>query len=248
MNNIQPIQTSPQFPNGEVTPEPKLDPSDHANLKANMVASDEAQSSANGPAGKVKSSRFNLDQMRAAASQYSADGGFQGKADVITVPVDCPPPSSEFIRVRDDDDYWTECMTLDYAPEGGRRETYFVATELMDSLPPAILSEVKWSRLYTVMARRGHVTSLWRIKVYDSGPGQLSTRTALLCADKAKRLWTRVVWQDRLGYVPFSAQGDYGEPQWTEHSFVELLDIAFKETYIDSVDHAAIRDLMGREV
>ena len=212
------------------------------------AATDDTQSSADGPVGKVKSSRFNLDQMREAASHYSAEGGFQGKPDLIEVPVDCPPPSSEFIRVRDDDDYWIECMTLDYEPEGGRRETYFIDTGLMNSLPPEIQSEVKWSRLYTVMARRGYVTSLWRIKVYDSGPGQLSTRTALACAEKAKRLWTRVSWQGRIGYVPFYAQGDFGEPQWTEHTFEELLDIAFRDTYIDSLDHPVISDLMGREI
>jgi hypothetical protein len=197
--------------------------------------------------GQAKPTKFNLGKMREAASQYSADAGFQGKAEVITVPVDCPPPSSEFIRVREDDDYWTECMTLDYAPEGGRKETYFVATELMGGLPPEILSEVRWSRLYTVMARRGRITSLWRIKIYDKGPGQLSTRTALTCADRAKRLWVRVVWQDRVGYVPHPAQGDWGEPQWTEHTFEELLDIAFRENYIDSLDHIVIRDLMGSD-
>jgi hypothetical protein len=152
--------------------------------------------------GQAKPTKFNLGKMREAASQYSADAGFQGKAEVITVPVDCPPPSSEFIRVREDNDYWTECMTLDYAPEGGRKETYFVATELMGGLPPEILSEVRWSRLYTVMARKGRITSLWRIKIYDKGPGQLSTRTALTCAERAKRLWVRVAWQDRVGYVP----------------------------------------------
>ena len=55
-------------------------------------------------------------------------------------------------------------------------------------------------------------------------------------------------WQDRIGYVPFFAQSDYGEPQWTEHSFEELLDIAFRTTYIDSLDHPVISDLMGRDV
>ena len=198
--------------------------------------------------GQVKSSRYNLDKMREAARQYSAEGGFQGKEELIKVPVYCPPPSSEFIRVRDDDDYWIECMTLDYAPENGRKETYFIATELMNILPPEIQSEVKWSRLYTAMIRRGNVTFLWRIKVYDSGPGELSTKTALACAEKAKRLWTRVSWQDRKGYAPYHAQGDFGEPQWTEHTFEELLDIAFQDTYIDSLDHPVIRDLMGWDV
>ena len=198
--------------------------------------------------GHVTSSRYNIDKMREAARQYSAEGGFHGKEDLITVPVYCPPPSSEFVRVRDDDDYWIECMTLDYAPEGGRRETYFIATELMDILPPEIQSEVKWSRLYAAIIRRGQVPFLWRIKVYGSGPGQLSTATALACAEKSKRLWTRVSWKDRVGYVPFHAQGDYGEPQWPEHTFEQLLDLAFQSTYIDSLDHAAIRDLMGQDV
>jgi hypothetical protein len=198
--------------------------------------------------GQVKSSRYNIDKMREAARQYSVEGGFQGKEDLITVPVYCPPPSSEFIRVRDDDGYWIECMTLDYAPENGRRETYFIATELMNLLPPEIQSEVKWSRLYTAIIRRGNVTFLWRIKVYDSGPGGLSTKTALVCAEKAKRLWTRVSWQDRKGYAPYEAPGDFGEPQWTEHTFEELLDKAFQDTYIDSLEHPAIRDLMGWDV
>jgi hypothetical protein len=103
-------------------------------------------------------------------------------------------------------------------------------------------------RLYTAIIRRGNVTFLWRVKVYDSGPGGLSTKTALVCAEKAKRLWVRVSWQDRKGYAPYEAPGDFGEPQWTEHTFEELLDKAFQDTYIDSLDHPAIRDLMGWDV
>jgi hypothetical protein len=84
--------------------------------------------------GQVKSSRFNLGKMREAASQYSAGGGFQGKEELIIVPVYCPPPSSEFIRIRDDDDYWVECMTLDYAPENGRRGNVFHRYRVVERL------------------------------------------------------------------------------------------------------------------
>ena len=38
--------------------------------------------------GRVKSSRFNLDQMHEAAKQYSAEGGFESKASLIEVPVE----------------------------------------------------------------------------------------------------------------------------------------------------------------
>jgi hypothetical protein len=218
------------------------------NLHPDDSTTEDVTTSKRSTNGQVKSSRFNLGKMREAASQYSAEGGFQGKEELITVPVYCPPPSSEFIRVRDGDDYWVECMTLDYAPENGRRETYFIDTGLLNALPPEVQSEVKWSRLYTAMIRRGSVVFLWRIKVYGSGPGQLSTSTALACAEKAQRLWTRVTWQDRQGYKPFHSQGDFGEPQWGEQTFEELLDLAFKNTYIDSLDHPAIRDLMGWDV
>jgi hypothetical protein len=137
-------------------------------------------------------------------------------------------------------------MTVDFAPENGRKETYFIAPELTDSLPPEIQNVVKWSRLYVTMSRRGRITAIWRIKIYDDGPGLLSTRTALECAEQAKRLWVRIGWQNRIGYVPFVAQDDFGEPEWTPHSFTELLDIAFKDKYIDTLEHPVIRDLMGR--
>jgi hypothetical protein len=75
------------------------------------------------------------------------------------------------------------------------------------------LRETKWSRLYTVMERKGSVTSLWRIKMYDSGPGLLSKRTALACVEEAKRLWVRVIWQNRIGYYYYRpASDDFGEP------------------------------------
>ena len=81
--------------------------------------------------------------------------------------------------------------------------------------------------------------------MYSSGPGQLSTDTALKCAEEAKHLWIQVAWADREGYKPFEAEGDFGDPQWSEHTFEELLDIAFQGAYIDTLDHPAIRDLMG---
>jgi hypothetical protein len=214
--------------------------------KIKMSNTKSAPTTAGTENGQVKSSRFNLDVMRKAAQEYTASGGFQGKKELIEIPVECPPPNDDFIRVRDGDDYWVECMTVDFAPENGRKETYFIAPELTDSLPPEIQNVVKWSRLYVTMSRRGRVTAIWRIKIYDDGPGLLSSRTALECAEQAKRLWVRIGWQNRIGYVPFVAQDDFGEPEWTAHSFTELLDIAFKDTYIDTLEHPVIRDLMGR--
>ena len=46
-------------------------------------------------------------------------------------------------------------------------------------------------------------------------------------------------------YDTFSALGDIPEPEWPDISFEKILEIAFKGKYIDSLDHAVVRDLLG---
>ena len=124
--------------------------------------------------GQVKSSKFNLSKMREAAKQYTAESGFHGKGELITIPVYGPPPSDQFIRVRDDNNYWIECATLDWAPENGRKATYFIATELtehMDNLPPKVLKEVKWSRLYTAIINEAKSNSFGGSRCIAAGRG-----------------------------------------------------------------------------
>jgi hypothetical protein len=46
-------------------------------------------------------------------------------------------------------------------------------------------------------------------------------------------------------YDTFTALGDIPEPEWPDLAFEEILKIAFKGKYIESTDHAVIRDLLG---
>jgi hypothetical protein len=46
-------------------------------------------------------------------------------------------------------------------------------------------------------------------------------------------------------YEVFEATGELPEPQWPELPFSQILQIAFKDKYIDSLDHPVLRKLRG---
>lgn len=59
--------------------------------------------------------------------------------------------------------------------------------------------------------------------------------------------WVRVPASMSLGaYEVFEASGDIPEPVWPEHSFEEILTIAFRDRVVDRFDHHLIQRLQGR--
>ena len=46
-------------------------------------------------------------------------------------------------------------------------------------------------------------------------------------------------------YRIWEARGDLPEPEWPEQSLRDLLSIAFKGRYIDSLDHPVLKHLRG---
>jgi len=46
-------------------------------------------------------------------------------------------------------------------------------------------------------------------------------------------------------YDIFTAEGNLTDPEWPELSFHAILRLAFKDKYINSVDHAVCRRLRG---
>ena len=58
--------------------------------------------------------------------------------------------------------------------------------------------------------------------------------------------WIRVTANMSLGaYDVFETTGNLPEPQWPEQSFQELLRIAFKDHYIDEMNHPVLKRLRG---
>jgi hypothetical protein len=58
--------------------------------------------------------------------------------------------------------------------------------------------------------------------------------------------WVRIKANSSLGaYEIFKADGALSEPEWPGLTFSELLRIAFRDYYVNKLDHAVVKRLRG---
>jgi hypothetical protein len=160
---------------------------------------------------------------------------------LLAVPVR-RPGKQEWFRVHPDDSYRLDSVV--YTRENGLdREDYLltaaVRAELADVCQPV--------RVFTCMNRRG-VVFLWpaRLPAEHAGAGRDWHVSALEIADAAAKHWVRMVGnRDRGAYDMHKAVGDLGEPEWPDKTFKDLLKLAFKDRFIDTPHHEALRELRG---
>lgn len=162
------------------------------------------------------------------------------KKAILHVPVR-KPTRQEFVRVHPDENMRVRVAMIELKEE---REIFLVIPELASQLP----AEVTTKLLVTAMNRQG-VLFLWPVnsEVEEIGVKRNhwneSSRTA---AELAQRGWVKVVSNMSLGaYEVFEATGKLPDPDWPELSFQEILRIALKNNFIDSMDHIVIRKLLG---
>ena len=98
----------------------------------------------------------------------------------------------------------------------------------------------------TTINRQG-VVFLWPLKLPDdTGRSNRWHDSAMDAAERAAKSWIRLQADMSLGaYQLFEAQGDLPDPEWPEESFRDLLAIAFKDRYIDTLDHPVLQRLRG---
>jgi hypothetical protein len=124
------------------------------------------------------------------------------------------------------------------------RETYLVAPHLWADLATESLFGPR--ALFTAVNRQG-VLFLWQVKL-PGADGKLDewSRSALEAADLAAKGWVRVQANMALGaYEVFQATGTIPEPEWPPQPFKELLRVAFRDRFIDALDHSVLRRLRG---
>ena len=162
------------------------------------------------------------------------------KKTLITVPVR-KPSKEHWVRVHPDESYRIQTAVLELKED---RETYLVTPELW----PELSTETTFSprALFTAINRQG-VVFLWPVRLPGpDGKNNEWNRSALEAAQMATDRWARVVSNMSLGaYEVFEATGNIPEPIWPEQSFQELLQIAFKDHYIDDINHPVLRRLRG---
>ena len=196
---------------------------------------DEKQTPEYSPSESNNGELPNLEELR--LSQDFAD--MVGvKKEILTVPVRKPDRQS-FVRVHPDDSYRLRTAVLELREE---REIYLVAPSIRSALPGELIHKT----LFTALSRHD-VVFIWPIRLPgEDGRLDAWNESAQDAAHLAQDHWVRVVSNMHLGaYETFVATGDLPEPRWPDKTFQELLNIAFKNRYIDSLDHPAIRRLRG---
>jgi hypothetical protein len=178
---------------------------------------------------------FDIDQLR-LSQDFSVLAGV--KKALITVPVR-KPSKQDWIRVRDSEDWVLQTAVLELKDE---RETYLVAPALWPELSGEIIPKV----IVTTINRQG-VLALWPIRLPgEDGRHDEWNRSALEAAEMAKTQWVRIVSKMSLGaYEVHEALGDMPEPSWPDITFQKVIEIAFKDRFIKSIDHPVVRRLRG---
>ena len=160
------------------------------------------------------------------------------KRVLTTVP--CRKPNRhEFVRVRPGEDWRLETGAFE---DKVNREIYLVRRDLWAELA----GEVYPVCLFLAVSRQGDAF-LWPVKLPGvDGRSNTWNDSALAAARLAESRWVRVAANMPGGmYDTFEAQGELSEPTWPELSFPEILRLCFKQRFIESVDHPAIRALRG---
>jgi hypothetical protein len=160
------------------------------------------------------------------------------KKVITTIPVH-KPHKQDFVRIHPGDDYQISTAVIEMKED---RETFLIAPELWNELPGEIIPKI----FLTGMTRQG-VLFLWPIRLPNAdGRHDNWNRSALEAAELAKRKWVKVVSNMSLGgYEVYGATGDLPDPEWPDLSFEEIMRVAFKDRYIQTMDHLVIRRLNG---
>ena len=184
---------------------------------------------------EVKPGTIDLERLK-LSQNFAANVGV--KKALTMVPVR-KPNRQEFIRVNPNDAYHYSTGILELKEE---RESYLVDPDLCPELPGEIVPKI----LLTTINKQG-VLTIWPIRLPgEDGRIDNWNQSAMEAAQLAQSQWVRVAANMSLGgYETFIATGDLPEPEWPDKSMQEIMDIAFKDRYINAIDHPVIRRLRG---
>ena len=149
------------------------------------------------------------------------------------------PDKQEFVRVHPGEDFRIDTALIE---DKTNRESYLVAPALWPELPDFI----HLVRLCASVNRHGTLF-LWPAKLPDPNGRPMDWHTSMLEAQElATKSWVRVQADMSAGsYAVFEATGNLPEPEWPDLSFQEILKLAFKTRFIDSMNHPFLQQLFG---
>ncbi len=157
---------------------------------------------------------------------------------LTTVPVK-KPDKQWFFRVRPGEEWRLSTFLLEIKED---REEYLVDPSLIMDIG----AEVVPKTIFTAVNRQG-VPFLWPIRMPGEDGRQMEWhRSAFEAAERAQDNWVRMQANMSLGAYDISiAQAELAEPTWPEVDFAKLLEVAFRDRFITSLDHPVLKRLRG---
>ena len=154
------------------------------------------------------------------------------------------PPKKAFFRVMGDEDNKPKFFQVGVLEFEEGRERYIVHP----SLHAKLYEHLQFRALYVYVTRH-KMTGVWPVGL-AKGDQQLNSwpRSAHQIASDAVGSWVQMCSGDGSYYAnkPQSPE-NFPEPEWPEIGFHEIIEMAVKERYIDSMDHKVVKQLYGIE-
>jgi hypothetical protein len=228
-------------PNGEgqATTEPPKPaatlPSHATDEKPNGTPAAQCAAAAKAPAKATRKPLLDPEKYRKAKAP-AAEEAFSDGAQT-TIPVR-KPGSRNFFRVHPDE----ECRLYNVpVVEDEKRETYILAPDL--EIPEDLERFVSHVNLVTCLNHKGTLF-LWPYKNSTNDWSKSASRIVRRAVSEWVRLRADM---DANGYRVETAPAELRavEPTWPKMTFEEILNTAFEDKCIDSLDHPVIRSLRG---
>jgi hypothetical protein len=180
-----------------------------------------------------------LDLTQLALTNGQNFGQLAAVKRVITTIPARKPNGQQFVRTRPGAEWQLQALTLSLKDDG---EVYFVHPDLYGELS----EEVRPKMLYVYVTRDGSL-GLWPVNL-PSEDGRLDTwsQSAHTAAKMAQDAWIRLVSNRTVGaYEVRQAVALTDEPVWPDLTMREILNLAFRDKLITSLEHPIVKSLRG---
>ena len=164
-----------------------------------------------------------------------------GAKSILThIKVRSKPPGQEFVRVWSEPTKRMNAAILEWQAE---KELYLVAPGIFE----AIANHARQRLLLPTITAASNEFFFWALKVTPPGEKENTWNvTANNAAAMAEKKWINVNSNTAIAaYETREAEGEIPEPVWPSLSMTELLRLAFKDKFIDSLDHPIVKKLKG---
>lgn len=183
-----------------------------------------------------KPNPFDPARLRVATDYVSA-------LNLVKVATACParkPNDQQFVRANPDPNRRITMNAIHVKDD--RDGIYVVAPEIVPEIPELVVP----TQFVESITRQG-APFLWFVKMASkTGKTGLWVHSSLAAIKEAERAWVKVQWNGS-SYDVLVAPGISEIPVWPTMPFEKVLELAFRNFFVDSLDHPVIKALRGEE-